>query len=55
MVADCPEQIVAVLTLTDGEGLITTLVLAVPIHPPKSTITVYVPALAAVAFGMLGF
>lgn len=55
MVADCPEQMVAVLTLTVGEGLIMTFVLAVPIHPPRSTVTVYVPALAAVAFGILGF
>jgi hypothetical protein len=46
---------VAELTLTEGEGLTVTVVEAVPMHPPRSTVTVYVPAFAAVALGIVGF
>jgi len=35
-------------------GLIDTVTLAVPEHPPLVTVTVYVPALAEVAPGILG-
>jgi hypothetical protein len=55
MVPGCPAQTVAELTVTVGEGLMVTVVLAVPIHPPRFTVTVYVPAFAAVALGMVGF
>ena len=55
MVPGCPAQTVAAVTETVGEGLMVTVVLAVPIQPPMLTVTVYVPAFAAVALGIVGF
>lgn len=55
MVPGCPAQTVVDVTETVGEGLMVTVVLAVPIQPPMLTVTVYVPAFAAVALGIVGF
>jgi|Laugrefabdmm15sn_1035127.scaffolds.fasta_scaffold47091_1 hypothetical protein len=54
-VAGCPAHTVALVTVTVGEGFTITVVVAEAMHPPMSTVTVYVPAAAAVTFGMVGF
>ena len=55
-VPDVPVQIVTESTVVTGKGFTTTAVVGVQvIPPPVVTVTVYVPPIAAVAAGRVGF